>query len=140
MGFFKLLVNAGNEEGIREAIKMSYKRIAKTLMHSVPDELFQSAMYNALGSRYIVNNLQVNEMIIWLELLPFLRMTDQEIALNNLSEYIIYKEMPLKCNYEGLKRELTKVINVLSADEKEMIKKAKIIGVKWAEIIDMEEI
>lgn len=74
MGLFKLLINANNEEGIREAMKMSYKKIAKTLLHSVPEDLFHNAMYNALGSRYLVNQLPINEIVLWIELLPFLKL------------------------------------------------------------------
>jgi hypothetical protein len=117
MGFFKLFTNLQNENGIREAMKLSYKRVAKTLDENIPVKLFQNAMYNALGTRYLVNGININEPQLWMELRPFISIDNQKDALDLLCEYVIYKELPSKCDCDKLKRLLN---NAIEEMDKEM--------------------
>jgi len=136
MGLLKLYLNLNNDVGTREAMRLSYKKIAKTLIRSVSYDIFVDAMYNAMATRYMVNNTKYDMTTIIIELKPFLDFNDQENSLSNLCEYVVYKEMPLKCNYEGLKREINKYLNSLEEKEKSLIlNQARIFNIRWLELI-----
>jgi hypothetical protein len=101
MGFWHKLKNINNAEGIRESMRMSYDKHFKLAMNSKislnSGTPHQAALYGALGSRFLVSGVPVDnavtEMLIWADLLPFIYL-DQHIAREALAEYVVYKEMP----------------------------------------------
>lgn len=102
MGFWHQFKNINNAEGIRETMRMSYDKHLKLTMKgkmplSAGTTPHSVALYGALGSRFRVSGIPVNnfiaEALIWADLLPFLYL-DSEIAREALAEYVVYKEMP----------------------------------------------
>lgn len=102
MGFWYLIKNRNNTEGIREAMRMSYDKHLKLSIegkiHSLtPTQPEWLALYGALSTRYVVSGVPIDNMIaewlIWADLLPFLYL-EPDIAREALAEYIVYKEMP----------------------------------------------
>lgn len=139
VGFLKMLLNANNSEGIREAMRMSYKKMAGTILHSVSEEKYFAGMFNALYSRYMVNNQSPPENMVLLELKPFLVYEDQERGLRALSEYIVYKELPMECNIENLKHEMEyfiKKIKYNENDKEEYLNMMVDFGVPWVNLIE----
>lgn len=102
MGFWHQFKNINNAEGIRETMRMSYDKHFKLAMNgkiplSAGTTPHLAALYGALGSRFVVSGVPVDnavaEILIWADLLPFLYL-DQQIAREALAEYVVWKEMP----------------------------------------------
>jgi len=101
MGFWHQLKNINNAEGIRETMRMSYDKHFKLAMKGkIPlsgETPHRIALYGALGSRFRVSGVPVDnviaEAVVWADLLPFLYL-DQHSAREALAEYVVYKEMP----------------------------------------------
>jgi hypothetical protein len=110
MGFWNMLKNINNAEGIRETMRISYDRAFKRAMKesieilqdrkskmplhgSTPNEL---AVIDAMTSRYWSLGIPINpiiEMVIWSDVLPFLYF-EPATAREALAEYAVYKAMP----------------------------------------------
>jgi hypothetical protein len=136
LGIFTVsLINSA--EGIRKAVKLSYKKITGTLSTPIPKELHEKAMFNALGTRYLVNGIKPQEIALWAELMPFLACEDQERALNALCEYIVYKEMPIHCNFDGLKREVNYFVSKMKKQGDEgIIQLLSLYDIPWSNLIE----
>lgn len=113
MGILKLLLNLGNADGIREAMRISYKRARSSDRISMSPHVH--AMVAALGSRYVVNGLLPPEDALWEECAPFLAFRDEEVAIAALSEYVVYKERPFDAKVDRLKEVLSRGMSELSA-------------------------
>lgn len=56
--------------------------------------------------------------------------------MNALCEYIIFKEMPLKCNIDGLRRELNIALDLMGEEErKNLSTKANMLNIQWLELV-----
>lgn len=107
MGWLKLLLNAGNAEGCREAMRMSYKKHLRGARQGMVSDADTSphyaGLYGALASRYKVLRMPMMEVVIWAELVPFLLMRETE-AVEALAEYVVYKERPSEAKVSWLKK------------------------------------
>lgn len=100
MGFWNLLKNLNNAEGIREAMRMSFDKHYKLALEgSIGQgdvEPLHGALFGALASRYLLSgvpNTGTTEVLCWAELGPFLWL-DGTTAREALAEYVVYKERP----------------------------------------------
>jgi len=101
MGFIKLLLNANNEEGCREGMRLAYMKHVKMANrgHISRDGTtpHQVGLYGALFTRYVARGIPRNiadsmEYNFWAELSPFMVLLDTAEALNTLIEYVLYQE------------------------------------------------
>ena len=108
--FWDLMKNINNAEGIREAMRMSYDKHLRLATKGKIDFLtattpHQCALYGALGARYMVSGVPIDnpiaQSLIWADLLPFLHL-NQETAREALAEYVVYKEMPKEAKISWL--------------------------------------
>ena len=73
MGILKLIFNANNAEGIREAMRLAYKRHRRQVERgAVPSDFgpHMAGLLGAMGSRMAVNKLSVTPVAIWHEVAP----------------------------------------------------------------------
>jgi hypothetical protein len=142
MGFWHKLKNINNAEGIRESMRMSYdKHFRLAIEGKIPlnrGTPHQTALYGALGSRYLVRGVPVDsviaEALIWTDLLPFFYL-DQHTAREALAEYVVYKEMPKDANISWLTTLVQKGCQVGKDNHQEeydtFMTVAKANGVVW---------
>lgn len=139
MGILKVLLNANNATGIREAMRIAYKKASKhNFLFDVSDEMHRNGLFAALATRYLTYGVNINEIAITIELAPFYAMDSQEMAIDALSEYIVYKEKPIEARIDGLKVALKGAIDGCSDSS---IKMLIDMGIKancpWIKIIDV---
>jgi len=116
VGFWDLLKNRNNAEGIREVMRWSYDKhyelvvkigLAQAASKVSGDTLSETtqyfALFNTLESRCLARGVPTEnaEKLIWAELLPFLYL-DENMAREALAEYVVYKEMPKDANISWL--------------------------------------
>lgn len=137
MGFFKLLLNLNNAEGIRESMRRSYNKHVKQAHHHMePDDgtsPHQFGLFAALYSRYATARIQKDAMEIWRELSPFLLMTEME-GLDALCEYIVYQERPSEAKTSWLKYTINEALRKPAASEespRHLASKAMLCDVCW---------
>ena len=109
MGFLKLLLNANNAEGIREAMRASYRGYLRHARRGKIKSDFDphtTAMLGALGSRMAVNAQAVTPGNLWQEVAPFLLIKDPEVAVEALAEYAVYVERTIDTKLVGLRETL----------------------------------
>lgn len=109
MGLLKMMLNANNAEGIREAMRMAYRKHCKhATQYRSPEGTnpHQAGLFGAMASRMAVNNLPVTEQSVWLEVLPFMLIEDEENSAEALAEYAVYVERTVDTKIEGLKETL----------------------------------
>ena len=105
MGILKLILNARNAVGIREAMLMSYRKHRRQGARSPlsDDTPHQAGLFGAMASRMAVNKIPVTEEAVWFEILPFMLIEDEENAVEALAEYAVYVERTVDTKLEGLK-------------------------------------
>ena len=109
MGILKLMLNANNAEGIREAMRMAYKRHRRqTERGSLPSDFgpHMAGLLGAMGSRMAVNNLPITPVVLWHEVAPFALIGDEEVAVEALAEYAVYVERTVDTKLAGLRETL----------------------------------
>ena len=106
MGFLKLMFNVGNAEGIREAMRISYKKARKRASQGSLDSEFNphiSDLLGAMASRMVVRRIAVDPAVLWHEIAPFGVISDEEVAVEALAEYAVYVELPGDPKLAGLR-------------------------------------
>ncbi|MBI5763032.1 MAG: hypothetical protein HZA51_05860 [Planctomycetes bacterium] len=125
-------------QGIRDAMTKSYhKHISDLDPKKIPDgtSLHQAALYGALATRYIVSLKPKAEVVVWLEIAPFMRLPSND-AVNALAEYVVYKEMPTEARVATLTSQVRKGWSLLPQEEQETLKAvAEINGVAWLSLL-----
>jgi len=144
MGFFKILLSGNSPKGVREAMRMSYKkhlRLALRGMASMCDDPHQFGLYGALSTRYMSMGIQMSpalEPVVWAELTPFILMT-QANAVESLAEYIVYKEMPHAANVPWLEKLINNALRKPPASNESprtMAPMGIIYQVEWCALLD----
>ncbi len=123
MGFLKMMLNAGNADGIRESMRMSYKRSRKQAERGdLPLDFgpHVSGLLGAMGSRMAVNNIPVTPVVLWHEVAPFALIRDEEVAVEALAEYAVYVERTVDTKLAGLRESLNLWIRSTPDDEELM--------------------
>ena len=101
-----MMFNAGNAEGIREAMRISYKKTRKHASQGSLESEFNphiSGLLGAMGSRMAVNNIPVDSTVLWHEIAPFGVISDEEVAVEALAEYAVYVELTVDTKLAGLR-------------------------------------
>jgi len=108
MGFWNLICNLNNADGIREAMRLSFDkhlRLAREGKAGNPDVTpLQVALFGAMASRFMVSGVEVTpetEPTIWADLAPFLGLAREE-AREAVAEYVVYKERPAEARISWL--------------------------------------
>lgn len=103
MGFLKMFFNVFNAEGIRETMRMSYRKHMKGASSAgfEPEEHHFSSIYGALVTRYRLSGQAVNEISHMGEISPFLCM-DPTVAVEALAEYVVAIEKPSQAKIDWL--------------------------------------
>lgn len=105
MGWLKLLFNATNSDGTREAMRLSYRKARQQTANQGRESSHIAGLYSALASRNLGRGIPAPEPAVWGELSPFLLMSES-VSVEALSEYIVYRERPWDANTAWLKREI----------------------------------
>lgn len=135
MGFLKLLFNAGNAEGIREAMRMSYRK------HRSQAHDHQTSLYGSLASRNTVAGRPADELHVWGELSPFLVIEDAEVSLESLAEYAVLRERPFEAKLERLRFVLNAALRSaapFSADIETFLSLGYRDRLPWTELLDSD--
>jgi len=109
MGILKLMLNANNAEGIREAMRLAYKKQRRKAESGALGSDFSphvSALVGTMASRMAVNNLPVTPLALWHEVAPFALIDDEEVAVEALAEYAVYVERTVDTKLAGLRETL----------------------------------
>ena len=122
-------------QGIRDAISKSYQkhlRLAKQQGTPPGTSVHEVGMYGALATRYMAGGERADEMIIWVELTPFLQLEPNK-GLEALAEYVVLKESPKDADKELVTKALeTGLPRVSQEDLIEILSVARAKGVRWA--------
>lgn len=145
MGIFDKLSNLFNSVGIRKAMRGSYEKHIHQIVNgviSVPDgtTIHQAALFGALGSRYRVRLKSFSEMGIWVELSPFMLMSEED-AIDALIEYVVYQERPKEANISWLSEIINDVLRKTHPSEDSpvaMASMAVINRVAWYSLLDSD--
>jgi len=125
-------------QGIRDAMTKSYhKHVSDLKGTALPDgtSLHQAALYGALATRYRVGLKPKQEVAIWAELAPFLKLPSND-GVAALAEYVVYKEMPAEADMVTLSAQIRKGWALLPHEERETLKlAAKINSVMWLSLL-----
>lgn len=139
MGFWKMLANLNNADGVREAMRTSYAkhvRVAKSgQCPSDGTTPHQAGLYGALGTRHQAHGRQAVEVMLWAELAPFLALSPND-ALDCLCEYVVYQERPSEARVSWLRQTLDRAARSLQSDDQLSV--AYLAGVNecpWIEIL-----
>jgi hypothetical protein len=146
MGFWHQLKNINNAEGIRETMRMSYDKHLKLAQNGkIPlngETPHRTALYGALGSRFRVSGVPVDnviaEALIWADLMPFLYL-DSDIGREALAEYVVYKEMPKDAKISWLTTLVQKGCQIAQNNHEEynmLITIAKTNGAVWLLLLE----
>ena len=139
MGLLDMLKNLNNAEGIREAMRMSYDKHLKKAYSgaiSAPDTTpAQSALYGALGTRYLARGQVVPEVQLWKELIPFLALRDSD-ARESLAEYVVYCEKPAEARVDVLRAKINEGLRRANKEVRIMAFTAMQQGVAWTRLLE----
>lgn len=141
MGFLKALLNANNAEGIREAMRISYRKHRKQSERgALPAQggPHQAGLFGAMASRMAVNNLPVTPTALWYELAPFMLIQDEEVAVEALAEYAVYVERTVDTKLAGLKETLNSWLR-RTPDEHELLRMAaapRAMACRWNGLLE----
>ncbi len=103
MGFLKMVLNANNAEGIREAMRLAYRRHRRNNPRHTDDPPHLVGLFGAMGTRMLANGLPAAELSVWLEVAPFAIIEDEEVSVEALAEYAVYVERTVDAKVEGLR-------------------------------------
>ena len=123
MGILKAILNANNAEGIREAMRLAYKKHRKQAERGSPPSDFGphiAGLLGAMGSRMAVNRLPVTPVALWHEVAPFTLVSDEEVAVEALAEYVVYVERTVDTKLAGLRETLNSSFRRAQVDDQTM--------------------
>jgi hypothetical protein len=142
MGFLKMMMNANNAEGIREAMRITYKKATgSNMLHDIELKRHQIGMMLTLKTRNMTYGTNESDEEIMVELAPFNLIDSQEKSLDALIEYVVYKEKPIEARVEGLKRILC--LSIKNSNNSDYLKIASIgLATKkaWFDLLDDESL
>jgi len=139
MSFFKLLFNANNSEGCREAMRMSYRKHLNSARQKAEQNAHHIGLFGALGSRYRITGMYFNEAEVWGELTPFLFM-DEADSIEALAEYAVYKEKRYP-DYDAKASWLKKLINEAlekGVRDRKIFNSDTISRFAWYDLVDFD--
>ncbi|GJM17091.1 MAG: hypothetical protein DHS20C13_24180 [Thermodesulfobacteriota bacterium] len=142
MGLFNFLKNINKLEGARIIARRDYDAyLKKALRGEFPndDPPHFMALYGALGNFKQRNKLPIVEANMWIELTPFLAMSEND-SIEALVEYIVYLDRHrFPDEYPNIKP-LSSLINTSLANVSGEIRDMAILGVLnhvgWCELLD----
>ena len=108
-GFSRKIFGLGyNVEHTREAMRYSYKRhVLEAQKGAIPlcagETPHTAGLYGALWARYASANIPRPEILLWIELAPFLLMNKSN-AIEALAEYVVCQENPGKGKIDWLSK------------------------------------
>lgn len=141
MGWLKLLLNANNAEGTREAMRMAYnKHFRPAKQKAGGSSPHHVGLYGALGSRYAGRGQNIPEPALWGELSPFMLM-EEDLSVEALAEYVLYQERPWDADTEWLKSEINKAFRSAPKTPESPITLALtgvINKVAWLDLLDKD--
>lgn len=121
MGFLKAFLNANNAEGIREAMRMTYKAHRRQAERGGPIlDPTSLRSWPLMGQRLAVNNIPVTPVALWHEVAPFVLIGDEEVAVEALAEYCVYLERTVDTKLAGLRETLNLWLRRSSPDSEMM--------------------
>lgn len=141
MGIFKRLLNLGNDEGIREAMTTAYQRHRRAAPADLGDTSpHKVGLYQALATRYAAAGNPIPEILIWLELTPFMAL-DETTALDALAEYVVLKEIPNRARLAFLTGAIRKGVEAAAKNEELQIQLEEAIaqGAFWTVLLDDDD-
>ena len=127
-------------QGIRDAMIKSYHKYAKRpvvqgIAIGKDISLHQFCLYGALSSRYLAGFKSIPEVVIWVELAPFLELEPDD-SLSALAEYIVYKEMPVKADVTYLSMQVKKGLSLYEDEDREaFLKVANMNKLGWVSLL-----
>jgi hypothetical protein len=134
VGWLKLLLNASSAEGVREAMRMSYKKHFRRAMLGKGrpgTSPHQMALYGAMGTRYMTRGQEPAEAVIWAEVAPFMKLERSE-GIEALAEYVVFQERPAEARVDWLTERLEHGRYLLREDEAEtFVQAAQVLGLAW---------
>lgn len=125
-------------QGIRDAMTKSYLKhlgLARDKGAACGTTPHEAGFYGALGTRYLVGFTPVDEVTIWMELMPFIKL-EPSVGIEALAEYVVYKENPGQARTEWLAEVVNRGLELQDAEEREnlvMVAQAK--GFAWANLV-----
>ena len=146
MGFMDALnkLTRADADGTRKAMRKTYRNHLRSIEQGrlqIPedDSPHQSALYGALGTRYMTLGFSADEMrsqeiFLWLELMPFLYL-EPSTAVEALAEYVVWKEPETKHEtkatwlYDQIREGVQKASEEIGED---ILENASSSGVPWA--------
>lgn len=123
MGILKLILNANNAEGIREAMRLAYKKHRRQAERGALHSDFgphAAGMLGAMGSRMAVNNLPVTPVALWHEVALFALIRDEEVGVEALAKYAVYIERTVDTKLAGLRETLNSWLRRAPAEDQAM--------------------
>ena len=140
MGWWNLISNIGNAEGIREAMRMSFDKHYSLGQRKTADTPLAIALFGAMGSRYRTRGLPADgeaETAIWGDVVPFLCL-DKNTAREALAEYVVYKERPREARIAWLTQIVQKGHRASLGKEgfRELGEMAQANGVPWLLLVE----
>ena len=141
MGMLKRLLNRGNAEGVREAMRASYRKHRKMAERGPGDSNLSPhhvGLFGCLASRLQTQGYLPPEPSIWDDLLPFIALSDEETAVEAVAEYVILMEEVDDGRYEFLVSMIRQGIKVLMADQ-ERARPFHLSKPLWFLVLDEEE-
>ena len=113
MSLSRMMRNLFNAEGIREAMRVSYKKHFDNADKHVSIESDRHrhgiGLYGALASRYQAKLAGKEEVVIQGEIAPFLCM-ERELGIAALAEYVVFQERPSEARVDWLKENLNEAL------------------------------
>jgi hypothetical protein len=119
MGFFKRLFE--NKERCRDFVRSAYKNAFADAGRGLAGNAATPhviGLYNALANFYAFRGMQVGEMEIWPELLPFLQMKEDE-SLTALVEYSVFRMWPNGAVISRVRPQLNRVLRGMNTFDEE---------------------
>ena len=123
MGWWNLIRNLNNADGIREAMRMSFDKHYRLAIEGNIGQgdvqTLHAALFGALASRFRVSGVPNNDlmqMLVWVDLGPFLWL-DSSLAREALAEYVVYKERPADARIAWLEAVVTQGCEKGSGEE-----------------------
>ena len=138
MGFLKKLI--GGADGVRESMHDSYTKHFNAAMSAGSEgnnSPHYCGLYGALGTRYLARNHSVSEMELYLELTPFLMMSEED-AIEALAEYALYQESPKDADVPQLEALINTAFQSCGIEQKSQMAVAASKTPAWVKFLNEE--
>jgi len=141
MGFLNLILNANNAEGIREAMRLAYKKCRREAERgALPSDFgpHMAGLLGAMGSRLAANNLPVTPVALWHEVAPFAFISDEQAAVEALAEYAVYAERTVDTKLAGLRETLNLWLRraPLEHEHMKLLTNPYALNCRWQKLLD----